>query len=622
MQPLEVRSSVKLSGPLTPGGSVYDFAIASDAARVVYTADQDTYNVGELYSVPIDGSSAPTKLNGSLPVGGSVQYFVISPDGSTVVYMASQDTRTKRELYSVPIDGSSAPIKLNGPLPLGGNVNGVIILPDGTRVIYLADQETNEVVEVYSVPIDGSSAPIKLNGTLTSGGNVTGNWRWSPDSSRLIYNADQDVDEVYELFSVPVDGSSAEVKLNLSGDFTWIFGYAVTADSSTVIYLLPDPLEELYAVPIGGPASSSVKLNGSLPAGGFVRGFTFGPDSTRVVYAADQDTYEVIELYSVPIDASASAVRLHGPLPPDADVELPFNISPDGTLVVYRADPNIDEVDELFCAPADASGAPIKLHEVTVPGDRVGYFQGSGMPIWARRAVYPLWTGGLPDLCSVKIDGSQPPVVLNDPVTDGGSLSSAALPFRNPDATIFAYAGEVESVGTVEAYIAPIYGNLPPVKINDSLVYLGNVGDYGLSGDEAYAVYMADQDTLQVVELYSKVLDTDADGVPNLTDNCPRAVNPGQNAVVFGQQIVAASGTEFSWSITQDVDYVRGPLGQVNVYAIDTSGSLLDAVSFSDPSVPAAGSGWYYLFALGRDCAARSWQTTLGAEALRDATLP
>lgn len=43
--------------------------------------------------------------------------------------------------------------------------------------------------------------PIKLNGPLVPGGKLSSS-RFSPDGSRVVYLADQDADEVDELFSV------------------------------------------------------------------------------------------------------------------------------------------------------------------------------------------------------------------------------------------------------------------------------------------------------------------------------------------------------------------------------------------------------------------------------------
>ncbi len=68
-------------------------------------------------------------------------------------------------------------------------------------MVYTANQDTVGVREIYSVPLDGSASPTKLNGTLPSGGGVNDSFQISPDSSRVVYTADQDTNEVYEIYS-------------------------------------------------------------------------------------------------------------------------------------------------------------------------------------------------------------------------------------------------------------------------------------------------------------------------------------------------------------------------------------------------------------------------------------
>jgi hypothetical protein len=123
------------------------------------------------------------------------------------VYRADQDADQVLELYSRPIDGSGSAVKLNGALVAGGNVSDLQISADSTWVVYRADQDADEVFEVYSRPIDGSGAAVKLSGALVSGGDVYFDFQISADSTRVVYSADQDADEVFELYSRPIDGS-------------------------------------------------------------------------------------------------------------------------------------------------------------------------------------------------------------------------------------------------------------------------------------------------------------------------------------------------------------------------------------------------------------------------------
>jgi hypothetical protein len=190
--PLLAASNVKLGGVMPPFGDVNSFQISPDGRYALYLADQDTDEVVELYSVLLGGGS-PVRLNPILPSGRKVFSFQISSDSSRVVYMADQETATVRELYSVPPGGPAAVgIKLNGALVAGGNVDYFQISPDSGRVVYWADQETDTVYELYSVPLGGPAAVgIKLNGALVAGGDVVG-FQVSPDSGRVVYQADQD----------------------------------------------------------------------------------------------------------------------------------------------------------------------------------------------------------------------------------------------------------------------------------------------------------------------------------------------------------------------------------------------------------------------------------------------
>src|SRR5688500_16124114 len=102
------------------------------------------------------------------------------------------------------------PIRLNGTLVAGGDVStaGLQFSPDSSRVLYFADQITDGLNEIFSVLALGGTA-VKLNGPLVAGGAVSSSGlAFSPDSSRVIYHADQNVDEVLELFSVPAAGGS------------------------------------------------------------------------------------------------------------------------------------------------------------------------------------------------------------------------------------------------------------------------------------------------------------------------------------------------------------------------------------------------------------------------------
>ncbi len=117
--------------------------------------------------------------------------------------------------------------------------------------------------------------------------------------------------------------------------------------------------------------------------------------------------------------------------------------------------------------------------------------------------------------------------------------------------------------------------------------------------------------------------DSDGDGICDATDNCPAVFNPDQGPVVFGQDILAADQDTFTWANPADIEFVSGNLLAVSSYPVGRSGFAFGATSISaNPDQPTSGAGFYYLVRLGGDCAAGSWQTSEGAEPVRDAALP
>lgn len=230
---------VKLNGTLVAGGDVSSARFSADGSRVVYVADQDTDNVPELYSVPVSGGTS-VKLNGSLASGDGIEHFVLPSDpvASHLLYLADQETPLVEEVFSVPIAGGT-PVKLNGPLVFNGGVSVMQISGDGTQAFYRADQMTDNVFELYQVPATGGT-PVKINDPLVAGGDVSDvGLQFSPDGSWILYHADQNVDGTLEIFTVPTSGGTP-VRLNatlpVNGDVS-TDGLQFSPDGSRVMYV-------------------------------------------------------------------------------------------------------------------------------------------------------------------------------------------------------------------------------------------------------------------------------------------------------------------------------------------------------------------------------------------------
>jgi Tol biopolymer transport system component len=321
---------VRVSGVLPSWGSVVEtsslleaFQVAPNSRWAVFLADRDRNDQVELYGAPVDGSRAPVQLSGTLPLLGDMKSFAISPAGSRAVYVADQDRNDRDELFSVPLFGAPsarstrdgarlASVKLNGPLATGTSVGSFFrISPLGDFVVFIARQRDDAEHGIYSVAIDGSSPPRRL-------GASSATWRFTPDGRRLVYCAGQDSPWIIELYSVPLDGSEPAVKLN-----------APLPQGGNVVQY-------------GVRGESAIEIS---------------PDGRTVVYMADQRQDERFEIFAVDVEGHAPPVVVNAPLATGRDVgglnlwSAAFRITPDGREVVYLADHDANDIIELYAAP-------------------------------------------------------------------------------------------------------------------------------------------------------------------------------------------------------------------------------------------------------------------------------
>lgn len=199
-------ASTRLSAPLVANGDVAEsFWISPDGARVVYLADERVDGVNELLTVPVDGHAPAVRLHPALPASadalGGVRF---TPDGRFVVFAVLTTAGTA--LLSAPSDASAAALSLNGTFPVGGGVQidgsgfpVIALAPGGRHVFFLGAQDVAGEVALYSVPIDGSTLPHRWSAPLVAGGDVTA-FAVRPSPGAVLYRADQDVDDHFELY--------------------------------------------------------------------------------------------------------------------------------------------------------------------------------------------------------------------------------------------------------------------------------------------------------------------------------------------------------------------------------------------------------------------------------------
>lgn len=268
----------------------------------------------------------------------------------------------------------AATVSLSGPM-VNGDVTRFVITPDGQTVIFTTNERVPGLLELYRVSINGGEA-MRLSTELTSTKHFV-DFKITSDGQWVIYSASfpQDVNYPYDqkaIYRHPIDDSQPSVRLSqeLSPDSRIMYyGFQVSSDGQYVVYRVCSSYCEIFSASVDG-SSPPVKLNKALPNGGTIWEYRISPNGQSVVYIGEQDTPGVTEIYSVPIEGPASAVKkLNSPLIAGGNVNPSwFSITPTSEWVLYYADQDVDGVTNLYSTPIDGNSPSIQLNLPPDPG--------------------------------------------------------------------------------------------------------------------------------------------------------------------------------------------------------------------------------------------------------------
>jgi len=445
-------------------------------------------------------AAPPTKL--SPPNTDSASFTRVStpanPANARAVFLAKISATGPYELWSTPIAGGSA-VNLSGALVNGGAVLSYQLSKDGVHAVFRADKEIDETFELYSVPIDGSALPVKRSGTLVSGGDVK-SYEIGSTSQRVVYIADKTISGRDELWSVPIATGSGQKIAGSATPGRDVTSFRISPNALRVVFMADfdaSDVFELYTVDINNNVVT--KISKPLVSGGAISDdYKISTQSTsRVAYRADADTLGKTELYSVSITGGATTTH-SGTLVAGGDVKE-FAFSPSASDIVFRADKDADGVDELFSVWVGGT-PPIKISGPVALYGEVEEFQIS--PDSSRAIYKSSETGSTQRLYSAPLTGN-PTVPLCSLLGPGDSVFGGQFAI-SADSMSVAFVARVAATSTDALFSAPINGG-SCVDLSAPMVAGGNVDgdDFQITLDSKRVVFTADKDTEGVTELYS-----------------------------------------------------------------------------------------------------------------------
>ncbi len=314
-------------------------------------------------------------------------------------------------------------------------------------------------------------------------------------------------------------------------------------------------------------------LTGLLPAyTNIAYGWTISPDSRYVVFIADIDVNNRNELYSVPLTGTAP-IKLNPPLVAGGRVQR-FAITADSRYVLYIADQDVDNQEELYEVPI-TGGPAIKLNGPMVSGGNVTDIR---VDPHNARVVYRAdqQTNEMFEIYSVPIGGGTP-IKLNSTLVIGGSVSVFEI---DPISKRVIYTADQEVDGRYEIYGVPIAGGAV-VKLNPS----GSRDTYEFQIDPS----------LQVVVFSAKPSGSNSDNLyMNATAGgllTPLNIALASTQNVFGYRI-SPDGAHVVYNVTT----MTSTLGveQGNLYSVLIGGGASTLLTTAaDPGFGVFGAGFY-----------------------------
>ena len=430
---------------------ILDFAVSADRSRVAFIANLDATGAN-LFVIDLTRLGPPFRVNPDLATPSFIFTPTWSPDSQQIAYVAKQNSSTEVELYATEFFPQSGTVnrRLSGPMVTGGGVGSSFQWsPDSTQIAYLANQDLIDAVDLYASNRNGQGNHL-VSTALTSGHQVE-QFAWAPDSSRIAYLSNDNAQTLRHLFSalpdgtgtVQLSGTGPSDQVSLSPQFAW------APDSSRVAYTeFATAGRDLFtALPTGG---GSVKASGPMIAGADVSAFSWAPDSSRIAYTATQDSLSVLGLYTSLPDGTGNVA-----LTPPAVIKQAggsFNVAahswaPDSSRILYKANQDTFTAFELYTVLPDGTGnakvngplavALVQAFSWAPDSARIAYLATQETP-----GVFELYTS-LPDgTGNVKVNG---------PLIAGKKVSNFLWA---PDGAHLAYTANQDSATSSALYRA------------------------------------------------------------------------------------------------------------------------------------------------------------------------
>jgi Tol biopolymer transport system component len=394
------------------------------------------------------------------------------------------------------------------------------------------------------------------------------------DDPCAVYRADEEVDNVYELFlscTSPDGGGAVVTKINRAlidgGDVSSLFGASIADGGAfgNVAYLATgDSLvhQELYLAHLtAGSIGAATKVNPTLTGTDQIFSFRFSEDGRRLAYLRTSSATGRLFLVDVSGAAPGTPAAIDEAngspvLGSGLGVQSYFFVGRTLFFAGYsEAGPR-----EWYAETLDGSGSGLPVR-ITPAGANVGATQ----PVAPNDAwiMYAQYSAGASSLDAFLVDLRLPgapstPVKLTPSMVLGGQVTVFDARFSSRDDGVFAFTADAVEDEKRELYYVRLSGGIAAstYKANGDLIANGDVLSYAIAPDGQHLAYRANAVTPTLVELY------DAD----ISGGTPDAGRISESGAAKGvEHFVFGTNTKVVYRTDSDVQ------GTSAIYVVDVA---------------------------------------------------
>lgn len=483
------------AGPPRDAGPTRDAGeVPRDGGEVVRDGGEDPRDGGARDGGPTDGGERVIEI--AIAYSATAERLLHAE-----LYLTSSNIA--REKVSPPLAGG--PGEDSKGFPEIDGVGRFAWTDDGDAIVYAAQQDTFDFYELYAAPIPSPVGTATASKLSPGGDSQVRSWTDVPFSNLLLLEQSPVGVSGSRKYAVEKRFGAEPVQISTGLASREVF----SPTRAQVVFhdiIVSASDRDLWFVDLQNAPYFAERVN---PGANFGWGLaaTWSPDGDVLFYNADENVDRVYELYRVAINGTTLGPRvpMMAPLPSTQRIDA-LAYAPDGSRVLLRGDLTTDNVFDLYTFDPAATPpiVPTRITTLAFPGvlsgvERFQFSPDGSMVLYegdhdvARRDE--LWV--------VPADGSAPPARVHTPLGDQEYLIN---PRWVSDTMVLYTAGPS---GQYHLYATPIVGGVPgtPIDLGTDSLRVGEALS-APSPSGRYVAFLDDAMELNLVDLDASPIGT------------------------------------------------------------------------------------------------------------------